>query len=209
MRALALTICMLLAQALGQAGTSQDRNPNLEEVRSSLRAGGNVDIGSVHLAAAKSATEVSIHDHVFMIVTDSSSGVLALFRSDGKLSDSVKLGTIVSSQVVDLDDGDIAGIVIDEVEGKGTGVVLRQFKLYSISDASKIDELWHAPSFARKAPWSSSEPEPKVTTERGYLAFNRGGAGFPPEMSYAFCDAKRHWSTKLYKVSRGHVEQMK
>ncbi len=209
MRAWALTICMLLGQALGQTGMVQDHGQTLEQIRSSLRTGGSVDIGSVHLAASKSVTEMNLRDHVLMIVTDSYSGVLALFRSDGTLSDSVKLGTIVSSQVVDLNDGDTAGIAIDEVEGKGTGVVLRQFKLYFVSDASKLDELWHAPSFARKAPWSSSEPEPKVTTERGYLNFNRGGAGFPPEMSYAFCDRKGHWTTKLYKVSHSHVELIK
>ena len=75
-------------------------------------------------------------------------------------------------------------------------------------DTSKLDELWAHTSFARKALWSSSEPEPKVTTERGYLNFNRAGAGFP-EMSYAFCDGKGHWTTKLYKVSRSHVEEIR
>ena len=71
----------------------QDRSQNLEQIRSSLRTGGAVDIGSArHLASSKSVTEVNVRDNVLMIVTDSSSGVLAVFKSDGKLSDSVDAG---------------------------------------------------------------------------------------------------------------------
>ena len=169
---------------------AQDHSQNLEQIRSSLRSGGGVDIGSVHLSSSKSVIEMNVRDHVLMIVNDSSSGVLAVFKSDGKLSDSLKLGTIVSSQAVDLNDGDTGGIAIDEVEGKGTGVVLRQFKLYSVTDASKLDELRHAPSFARKAPWSSSESEPKVTTERGYLNFNRGALASPRRCPMRFVTAR-------------------
>ena len=41
--------------------------------------------GISHLASSKSVTEVNVRDNVLMIVTDSSSGVLAVFKSDGKL----------------------------------------------------------------------------------------------------------------------------
>ena len=191
MKAIILIICILSGQAAGQVKTN--RAHNLEEIRAALKSGGDVDIGSVHVGAAKLVMQVSVsHDRVLMAVKGSSGGALALFKSDGELADAVKVGSVISYQVLDLDEDDVSGIVTDEVEGAGTGILLRQFRLYSLAATDHVTEIWHAPSFSRKAPWSSTEPEPPVKTERGYLAFNRAGAGYPAQMFYALCDAQGH-----------------
>jgi hypothetical protein len=82
-----------------------------------------------------------------------------LLRADGKerIIQSVESAEIVSWSFCDLDENGIAELITDEIDGRGTGELIRNYHLYLLSPAISRTE-WDAPSVVR----ISNDGEPKA-----------------------------------------------
>src|SRR5262245_621366 len=83
-----------------------------------------------------------------VVMSRNLNGYLLLFSHDGLLVATVATGEIVSIQVCDLDQDGVAEIILDEVKGRGTGLLMREFHLYRLSRTS-VEDLWHGTSLSR------------------------------------------------------------
>jgi hypothetical protein len=203
----AMLVVLASVHALGQVKV--DSISNLEQLRRALKAGDNIKIGSTQVDSVRFASEVRISgDRTAVALGGRYTGALALFKPDGTLAAVIETKTIVSSQFAQLDDDGTLGIVTDEVDGIGTGIIVRRFKLYSTTNGHPFNVLWRAPSYVHKAPWSHGEPAHGESLEYGYVRLDPDGSGHPAQMSYAFRDTGGHWSMKLYSLASGSVREL-
>ena len=201
-----LAMLMLLASVYAVAQLKVGSISSLEQLRAALKAGESIKVGTTQINSVRFANELRIaHDRTMAVLTGQSTGALALFKPDGRLTAVIETGRLVSYQFAELGRDGTEGILTDEILGIGTGVVIRRFKLYSPADNQEIKVLWQAPSYVLKAPWSNGEPSPEVSEEYGYVRFDPGSGVYPARISYAFRDRSGHWSVKLYSLASGTV----
>lgn len=201
---------VLLATSFCTLGQTVKPLDTIEQLRSAVKTGGSIDIGPVHVQSVERAYEVGVgHDRIVVIVVGRPTGAIASFAMNSKLTDAIKTGPIVSFQVFDLDEDDVAEIATDEIDGVGTGILLRQFRLYTFGGGGNVRRIWEAKSFLEEEnPSSPQNPRPSLTREYGYLRFDYSGAGKPARMSYAIRNAQGHWQVKTLRLVRGHIQQV-
>jgi hypothetical protein len=167
-------------------------------------------IGSIHLTSVQSVNELRIsRERTAVIAVGQQSGAVALFRPDGALAAVIETKPVISFQAIQLDEYGPAGIITDEVEAHGTGILIREFKLYSFTTDQQIRLLWHARSFVDEALWSPDRPNLRVSSDNGYVRFDPDGGRYAGRMSYAFRDSSGHWKTKTYRVTPNDVQELK
>jgi hypothetical protein len=103
--------------------------------------------------------------------------VLLTFDAAGNLKAHLALPEVDSSQALDLDSDGIQEILLDQVDGHGSGIHLKRYHLYSMKGQS-IRELWSGESFERSISYASG-PKPKETLVIGLVKFQPAGAGIP------------------------------
>lgn len=104
-------------------------------------------------------------------------GYLLLFSKEGKLVSSVETGEATSIQVCDLDEDGTDELVLDEVTGRGTGLLTREFHLYQLSDRGMKD-LWHGTSYSYLY-HDTGGGSPFSSSTRGFLRCDPSGGGSP------------------------------
>jgi hypothetical protein len=105
---------------------------------------------------------------------------------------------IISAQIIDLDDDGVDERVTDEVDGRGTGVLERTFRIYR-SSSSGVDQIWQGASYLRQAP-----NEVHFTEKLGLVHFDRSGAGEPARLVHAILQDGR-WTTTTWQMLNGKL----
>jgi hypothetical protein len=146
----------------------------LEQARRSLAQrvkGEAASIGLMNLEAFNFSWDLGIGRGltVLAISCDLKGGLVA-FRDDGSLIASEPAGEITSVQLFDLNEDGIAEVVTEEVAGRGTGVLMKNFCLYSVTTET-IKKLWSGESYFRSVPLK----EERV----GFVRFDPSGGGRP------------------------------
>jgi hypothetical protein len=138
---------------------------------------------------------------VLVISTNSGGGIL-LFRPDQSYAASKAVGEPTSIQVFDLDDDGLPELVLDEINGRGTGVLNENYHLYGLQ-TSNIRELWSGESFVLEWPDSSRVPEKRNI---GFLNFRPSAFGEPSRMvHFAFDEVTGKESRRTYTLRSGRV----
>ncbi len=106
-------------------------------------------------------------------------GELFLFDAGGSLLKRLKTHELTWLQLFDFDLDGIDEIITEEIDGSGTGVIIKSYHIYRISQAD-IEPLWEGVSYSRK--WFGKDPETgesKVEMIRGYLRYEPSANGRP------------------------------
>ena len=83
------------------------------------------------------------------------------FAEDGSSITTLETGEILWLQLFDLNEDGIAELITEEVEGRGTGILTKIFRLYVVSPVS-LKKAWEAESFMRSAPWKPRLQKPSL-----------------------------------------------
>jgi hypothetical protein len=118
-----------------------------------------------------------------IVLSKERSGGLALFSPAGLLEDSIASNKITWIQLFDLNGDGVSELVTEEIEGSGTGVLFKNFKVYMVG-AAGIKKLWERRSYSRESTWTSGGAAQKIQEARYFLRFDGSAAGFPGRMTY-------------------------
>ena len=142
-------------------------------------------LGSIDLSGLEFSREFELGEGIRVIaIATSLAGGLATFRPDASAIATTPTGKIVSIQLFDLDEDDISEVLLDELDGKGTGVVSRSFVLY-LAGRDGIREAWRRSSYRAESSWDPGKTSPAPTVEtRNFVRFDPGGSGRPPRLAY-------------------------
>jgi len=114
---------------------------------------------------------------IVVVMSCNLNGYLLLFSHDGLLVSTVATGEIASIQVCDLDQDGVGEVILDEVKGRGTGLLMREFHLYRLSRTG-VEDLWHGTSFSRMFHDEGADKS-YSSYERGSLRYSPGGSDGP------------------------------
>lgn len=116
--------------------------------------------------------ELSIAPDVHVIlVSRTRGGALLAFREDGSLAGLVETAEITSAGLFDFDDEDgPAEVITEQIEGGGTGVLLKRYHIYRIGKNGP-QEVWKEDSLDFDASYNR--------TVRGAIRMEEGGFGLP------------------------------
>lgn len=204
MTALFPTIAFLLVQAASPGSAT------LEEVRRLLadpQSGGK--IGSIGIDGRRFARELEIGAGLRVVVISlRPEGGIAAFRADGSLLGTQSSGEITSVELFDLDEDGTSELMTEEVEGRGTGVLMKTFVLYGVSPKG-IQKLWSGESHFRSVPWNPGSRE-HAQERYGFLRCDPSGGGrTSAQMTYLAQDDNGKWTTKVYELHAGKVIEQK
>lgn len=159
---------------------------------------GNDTLASIPLAEFESFREIDIgSNRRVLAISCSHSGGLIAFANDGKFIASIRTGEITSFQVFDLAEDGNSMIVTDEVEGEGTGLLVKSFSMYRTT-RGEIRKIWTGESFLRSAPWTPSG-NIQVTEKKCYVRFDPASAAIRGTMTHACAAADgRHLTLRIY-----------
>lgn len=118
-----------------------------------------------------------------IVVSKDRSGGVALFSPSGLLQDSIGTDEITWIQLFDLNGDGVSELVTEEVEGRGTGVLDKNYKLYRVNSTG-IKKLWERRSYSRESLWTSGPAIQNIKEVKCFLRFDGPGAGFPGRMTY-------------------------
>jgi len=135
-----------------------------------------------------------------LVVSCNLGGGIATFKADGANIVTRPTHEIVSTQIVDLDEDGVDELVTDEIDGRGTGVLERTFRIYR-STPSGVDQIWQGESYSRRA-----ADEVHLTEKLGLLHFDHSGAGRPARMVHAIIENGRS-ATSTWEVLNGQLRR--
>lgn len=141
-------------------------------------------LGNIDLTAVNYFREIELGKGIRAIVVSTNyGGGIAVFSPNGLMESSLATGEAESIQVFDLNGGDVSQILTDEVIGKGTGFVERDFNLYALSGYS-IKKVWAGLSYKMEAPWQPDQTKIRVHVVENFIRFDEAGTGYPCRMTY-------------------------
>ncbi len=136
-------------------------------------------------------------------------GSLFTFGRDGAVLARRDTGEITALQLFDFDEDGLAEVILDEIDGRGTGVLLRNFHVYR-SGRTSIGHLWEGVSYHRKLLPAGGDGSPAFEVRRGFLRCEPSGAGVPvARLLHVLEDARRQGpvvSRQAYAYSAGRFE---
>jgi hypothetical protein len=200
----------LVSSAFLSASGGRSDQITLEETRKILaQPRGTETIANVSLARFQFSREIEIGGGRRVVaISCARSGGLVAFGRDGKSVASVQTGEIISIEVFDLAEDGTSEIITDEIEGAGTGVMLRSFVVYRVT-ASEIRKIWTGESLFRSTPWNSSGNDHTIL-KRCYLRFDPSGAGQKAKMTYACTKSDgRQLTERTYEWRGDSLEEQK
>jgi hypothetical protein len=199
----AVSVVTLLLLAVQEKAS--DSRPNLEMARQALQTG--KPIGRISLEALNFGRELDIGSGLRVLaISRSLGGGLAAFGQDGSNIGMIETGEFLWIQLFDLNEDGTAEVVTEEVDGRGTGVLTKVFRLYVVSTGS-IKKAWEAESFVRTAPWRPDARTVTLTEKRAFLRFDASGAGQPARMTYAVADpAQRRLLERVFEMKGDAVQ---
>lgn len=114
-----------------------------------------------------------------MAVSYNLRGDLFLFDAAGSLLVRAKTGELTWLQLFDFDVDGTAELITEEVDGRGTGVLIKGFHIYRLSRAG-VEPLWQGASYSRKEVGLDPETGESVyELVRGYVRCEPGGQASP------------------------------
>jgi hypothetical protein len=102
--------------------------------------------------------------------------------TDESQSAPIEIGEVAWIQLFDLNEDDQMEVIVEEVQDRGTGVLRKAFCAYRVTPGS-LTPLWRGTSYLREASWKPSGAG-AIREERGYLRFDRSGAGRQARLTY-------------------------
>jgi hypothetical protein len=176
-----IALCIFL---LGAAGKLGDRGSltlvSLQKALKDKAAGREVpELFGPILAGYRFHWELDLGRQSHLVVISRNlGGSLLAFRPDGSLQARRETQEITWLQLFDFDEDGQAEVILDEIDGRGTGILLRNFHIYRLGDRS-IVPLWEGISYHRKAlPAVGGHPE-AVDLSRAFIRCEPSGSGVP------------------------------
>lgn len=187
MRATFALLLLFLANSLVVIAQDSQGPPiiTIDQARQALRdSSSNETLGGISLQSLDWSREVDLGRGIRVIALSKNwSGALVLFSPNGRLESSVTTNEITSLQCFDLNQDGVSELVTEEVEGRGTGILVKAFKMYTRS-AQGLEKVWERRSYSREAPWDPNSSTRKVRETLYFLRFDSAGAGASARMTY-------------------------
>jgi hypothetical protein len=184
------TVILIVLSFYSLTNSAQDGQrrvgaPTIDQAREILSRGSSTEaVGTINLQGLNYYRELEIgHDFRVIAVSKNLAGGLILFSQDGLMTNSLATDEITSIQVFDLNDDGVSEIVTEEVEARGTGILIKNFKLYAV-DSSGIRQLWQRRSYTRQSPLNSRRSTQEVHETQYFIRFDPSGAGSPSRITY-------------------------
>jgi hypothetical protein len=141
-------------------------------------------LGTIDIHGLNYSRELDLGHGVRVIVLSKNlSGGIAAFSPNGLLENSITTNEITWAQLFDLNDDGVSELVTEEIEGRGTGILVKNFSLYVIGPGG-IKQAWKRVSYRREAAWKPEGATEKPTETQYFLRFDQAGAGYPSRMTY-------------------------
>lgn len=149
------------------------RATQLDEARAKLdRGDAEGAIGNITLAGYSFSREVGVGAGKRVIVISCNlAGGIALYDRNGSLVSTTRTQEITSLQVVDVDEDGVADLLTEEIDGRGTGVLLKSFRLYRV-ETDAVRQVWQGESYNRR-----ENERGRVRELIGFLRFDPSGGG--------------------------------
>lgn len=204
-------ICLFVAAIVSTwAGQNSIKSVTLEEARRLLQEpSGTERLAGISLAEFESYREIDIGgSRRVLAISCSHGGGLIAFGQDGNSIASIQTGKITSFLVFDFAEDGNSVIVTDEVDGTGTGVLIKSFSMYRVT-VGVIRKIWTGDSFLRSAPWIPSG-NIRITEKRCYVRFDPTGAVIEATFTHA-CPTRdgQHLTMKIYEWRDGSLKERK
>jgi len=197
--------------ALGGAERADDKTSftraALEEAIQAWRRTGKTPSGfPLDLAGFNFLWEASPGDgHRLAAIAKVHGGYLVLFDEAGELRDQHQTGEIYYSVLLcDLDQDAVAEVILDEVEGFGTGYLRRSFHVYKIS-ADEIVPLGARVSYQSRIVYGSTGDQRREIL-RGSIRCDPGDGMQPRGLAYLLERTDGHDGPQVVCRSRLHAE---
>jgi len=122
--------------------------------------------------------EIRIGEAIHIIaISRNLGGALFSFSANGSLLARREIQEVTSLQLFDFDEDGRPEIILDEIDGRGTGIVLRNFHIYRVTRRS-IDHLWKGASYHRRIlPPTVEGSRPVIDVLRGAIRCEPSGGG--------------------------------
>lgn len=144
-------------------------------------------LGNIDLTAVDYFREIELgKGNRAIVVSANYGGGIAIFSPTRLMESSIATGEVESIRIFDLNGSGVSQILTDEVVGRGTGILIKNFNLYAL-DGNEIKRVWQGLSYKREgeqAPWQLGQPKGKVHEVQNFIRFDVAGAGYPSRMTY-------------------------
>lgn len=104
-------------------------------------------------------------------------GDLFVFDADGSPLARAEIGELTWLQLFDFDEDGTAELIAEEVDGRGTGVLVKSFRVYRLSSTT-VEPLWQGVSYSQRDLGVDPQTgESRFELTRGYLRCEPSGGG--------------------------------
>ena len=141
-------------------------------------------LGTISLQGLDYSREIEMGQGFRVIVLSRHmGGGLLAFSPEGSLENSIATDEITWFQLIDLSNDQASQLVTEEVIGRGTGITVKEFRLYAI-DKVGIRLVWNRLSYRAESLWNAGSSAHQVKETQCFLRFDEAGAGMPRRMTY-------------------------
>lgn len=211
MRARLALICGLTIVSLGAAQAAETELQAARRLLAARSSGDSVSVlGGISLQGYEFHREVEIGQGIRVILISCNlHGGLLSFRSSGSRIASISSNQITGLQLVDLDEDGISEIVTEEIESRGTGILVKNFELYKVSPES-LRRLWSARSYYQSVPsQGDGARDPSARREDGFLRFDSSGGDKPARLTYLLLRPETgSFAVKVFALSGDVLKQL-
>lgn len=190
-----------VGEATVKAPTVTARTTPLDRARDvlALRAPGAA-IGNIQLAGYNFHREMDLGGGLRMIaISCNLGGGLAVFRSDGSAVTTQPTKEITTVQLIDLDEDGVSEVLTEEIDGRGTGVLDKTFRVYRIV-GNGVREVWSGESYIRRAP-----DEHHIEETIGFVRFDGSGAGRNARLTHLVIDPSHREKQTSFEWMNGRL----
>jgi len=165
------------------SGASTSR-AEVEAVRSALNAKrtgqGDVPSDIVDLSGYNFHWEIDLGTGLHAIVVSCNlRGIILIFNNSSSIVSKKHTGEIVSASLFDFDGDGIGELITEQIEGRGTGVLVKKYYIYRVS-AGEFRELWQGLAYSHMMLKESTKSGlPLFEVIRGFIRYEPGGGGVP------------------------------
>jgi hypothetical protein len=147
-----------------------------------------------------------------VVISRNLGGSLLAFRSDGSLLARTEAGEITWLQLFDFDEDGQAEVILEEIDGRGTGILLKSFHIYRVADGA-IRQLWDGLSYQRKLLPSGQDGSQVFSLLRGFVRCEPSGGGSLHTRLFHFTErvtprGSQMVSKRAYTFSRGRFHNV-
>jgi hypothetical protein len=124
------------------------------------------------------------------------------FASDEAAVATHRTREITWVQLVDLDEDGVSELLTEEIDGRGTGVLEKTFRLYRATDRN-VTTVWSGQSMRRHAP-----DENHIEETIAFLRFDPSSAGKNARLTHLVIEASRRPSETVFEWRDGRLHRV-